>query len=355
MEKRNYALDSLRGIAAIGILIWHYQHFFALGKFSQPFENDLAFFYKFGWIMVDFFFCLSGFIFYKNYSDKIVSQKISLKFFVILRLSRLYPLMIVTLIITCLLNYILLYTQHKFFIYSTNDFTAFFLNIFLLQSGFFNIPSSFNAPAWSIGIEFWIYLIFFYLAYQSKDKLPYLTLLIALLSMSNKPPNLGFIVLSPDFIRGISSFFLGGTSFYIFKSSRKFEVRQQNIFGSIALLIFSTAFILCSLKMSAIPPKGIEYLMSTENLSFVLIAFPALILAFTVSPFLECVLSIKPFQFLGDISYSSYLWHVPIQLCIFILILLFDVPFDLSSKNFFIVTCPLEPYHWLRTSPVLQG
>jgi hypothetical protein len=34
MERRNFALDTLCGVAAIGILIWHYQHFFAIGKFT---------------------------------------------------------------------------------------------------------------------------------------------------------------------------------------------------------------------------------------------------------------------------------------------------------------------------------
>jgi peptidoglycan/LPS O-acetylase OafA/YrhL len=111
--------------------------------------------------MVEFFFLLSGFIFYKKYSDEIANNNISLKNFVILRLSRLYPLIVVTLLVICLLNYILFYTQHKFFIYSTNDFTAFFLNLFFLQSGFFNVGHSFNAPSWSLEVEFWVYLMFF--------------------------------------------------------------------------------------------------------------------------------------------------------------------------------------------------
>jgi peptidoglycan/LPS O-acetylase OafA/YrhL len=142
----------------------------------------------------------------------------------------------------------------------------------------------------------------FFLAYQSKDKLLYVTLSIALLSLSNKLPNLGFIVFTPEFGRGISSFFLGGITFYMFKECRKFGVRQKNYVGAIALLVSAIAFVLCSLKMSATPPKGIGYLMTTENLSMVLFAFPSLILAFTVSPFLERLLSIRPLEFLGDIS-----------------------------------------------------
>jgi peptidoglycan/LPS O-acetylase OafA/YrhL len=335
MEKRNFALDTLRGVAAIGILIWHYQHFFALGKFTQPFENDLAFFYKYGWIMVDFFFSLSGFVFYKKYSEQIVKNTISLKSFVVLRLSRLYPLIVVTLLVTCLLNYILLYTQHKFFIYSTNDFTAFFLNLFFLQSGFFIVGHSFNAPSWSLGVEFWIYLIFFYLAYKSKDKLLYVTLVVALLSLSNKMPNIGLIIFSSEFSRGISSFFLGGITFFVFKGCLTFSKKQKNIFGAVTLFVSTIALILCSLKMSATPPKSIGYLMATENLSLVIFAFPLLILSFTVSPFFERMLSIKPLEVLGDISYSSYLWHVPVQLSVFILILIFDVQLDLSSKKFF--------------------
>ena len=68
-SNRNLALDSLRGIAALGILVYHYQHFFQMGAgpFAMPYEEYIPFLYKFGWIMVDLFFCLSGYIFFSYY------------------------------------------------------------------------------------------------------------------------------------------------------------------------------------------------------------------------------------------------------------------------------------------------
>lgn len=337
MEKRNFALDTLRGAAAIGILIWHYQHFFALGKFPQPFEEHLAFFYKNGWIMVDFFFCLSGFIFYQKYADQIAGHDISLKNFFVLRLSRLYPLILATLLATGLLNYILLYTQHRFFIYDTNDFATFFLNLLFLQSGFFNVGNSFNAPSWSLGIEFWVYLIFFFLAYQTRHRLLYVTVAMALvfLSLSNREADYGFIIFTPPFERGISGFFIGGVAFFLAREFRPLSLKTRNVAGLAFLTISIIAFVLCSLKLSNAPPRGINHLMVLHNLSLILVAFPAIILAFSISPSLERLLSAKYLGFLGDISYSSYLWHVPIQLGVFILVLNFGISFDLAGAKFF--------------------
>ncbi|MBY0445501.1 MAG: hypothetical protein K2Q15_09875 [Burkholderiales bacterium] len=61
--KRFYSLDALRGIAALCVVFWHWQHFFfagtTAGKFDLerlPFSDGLSLLYTKGWLAVDLFF-----------------------------------------------------------------------------------------------------------------------------------------------------------------------------------------------------------------------------------------------------------------------------------------------------------
>lgn len=75
-RKRLSSLDTLRGMAAIGVsLFFHYVHFSPQHGF--PFSQKAYWFYHYGWSLVEFFFVLSGFVFsyvYKNQNaEKLIS------------------------------------------------------------------------------------------------------------------------------------------------------------------------------------------------------------------------------------------------------------------------------------------
>ncbi|WP_257012247.1 acyltransferase family protein [Pseudomonas moraviensis] len=68
--ERLYALDALRGIAALAVVFWHWQHFFFQGaapgplqREDQPLYSLFSLFYRHGGDAVSLFFSLSGFIF----------------------------------------------------------------------------------------------------------------------------------------------------------------------------------------------------------------------------------------------------------------------------------------------------
>ena len=72
---RLYSLDALRGLAALGVVLWHWQHFFTKGMGlpyhaeTLPFFGLLFPFYRFGWLAVFLFFSLSGFVFFWLYAQ----------------------------------------------------------------------------------------------------------------------------------------------------------------------------------------------------------------------------------------------------------------------------------------------
>ena len=63
-------LESLRGIAAISVALYHFN---TGSHFNNAFVSN-------AWLMVDFFFVLSGFVIALNYIDNIKSAKNYLRF-----------------------------------------------------------------------------------------------------------------------------------------------------------------------------------------------------------------------------------------------------------------------------------
>ena len=141
-------LDGLRGVAALGIVIFHFMEWI----FTDPSQNFIGH----GFLAVDFFFCLSGFVIGYAYDDRI--QKMGIKEFLKSRLIRLHPLVILGAVLG-LLGYFI----DPFAFASTTDnstIVLLFLSALLLiplpimQERAYNM-FAFNAPAWSL---FWEYI-----------------------------------------------------------------------------------------------------------------------------------------------------------------------------------------------------
>src|SRR5436305_10736602 len=77
-------LDGLRGVAALAVVTFHFMEI-AYSDYSQNFIGH-------GFVAVDFFFCLSGFVIAYAYDDRIKNMGM-LEFFKS-RLIRLHPLVI---------------------------------------------------------------------------------------------------------------------------------------------------------------------------------------------------------------------------------------------------------------------
>ena len=77
-------LDGLRGLAAVAVVIFHFMEW-AYSDFTQNFIGH-------GFLAVDFFFCLSGFVIGYAYDDRL--GKIGVLEFLKLRFIRLHPLIV---------------------------------------------------------------------------------------------------------------------------------------------------------------------------------------------------------------------------------------------------------------------
>jgi peptidoglycan/LPS O-acetylase OafA/YrhL len=83
-------LESLRGLAAFLIVLHHMPHWNSILDIIRLVKN--------GYLMVEFFFVLSGFVIFNAYSEKINTKKDIVRF-QFLRFGRLWPVHILFLIV----------------------------------------------------------------------------------------------------------------------------------------------------------------------------------------------------------------------------------------------------------------
>src|SRR5665647_781341 len=98
MQKKNYlvSITSLRGLAAILVILLHFNIFCAaLAPWDSPFDH----FIQKGYLWVDFFFLLSGFIMMHVYAKSFESGiRNNFKNFMFSRFARIYPLHLFSLL-----------------------------------------------------------------------------------------------------------------------------------------------------------------------------------------------------------------------------------------------------------------
>ncbi|RFM30525.1 acyltransferase family protein [Deminuibacter soli] len=142
-------LDGLRGIAAIAVVIFHFMEW----VYTDPGKNFIGH----GFLAVDFFFCLSGFVIGYAYDNRIA--KMGLRNFFAARLIRLHPLVILGSVLG-LLGFFLDPFTNNAGLYSAGQLVLIFLCSILMspypvmKDRAFNL-FGLNAPAWSL---FWEYV-----------------------------------------------------------------------------------------------------------------------------------------------------------------------------------------------------
>ena len=315
--ERFYLLDIARGVAAVAVAIFHYKLFYAYNLSSenfvsenQPFYDYIKLIYEYGWIAVQFFFLLSGFIFFKLYLKKIKKKNLSFYNFLILRISRLYPLHFITLIIV--LTIYLILKSNNFTNPIRADLEHFFYNLFLIHEWGLKSYASFNEPSWSISVELLMYIIFFYLAL--KTNIIFCSILVILISsiIFFKFKFLGY---------GGYCFFIGGLSLILLEN---LKIDQKNKILILCILIFFSGIISF-------------YFIDNSKLNkiiFLTIFFPGLInllyLINNYSPKFG-----KKLSFIGDISYSIYLIHFPLILVTLVILNILDLKINFNSMTIF--------------------
>ena len=152
-------LTPLRGIAALLTVIFHVDLMLGMGgDMLLKFKDSLLFTRMY--LMVDFFFVLSGFImmhvYGKWFTDSVSGSEF--KRFTTARFARVYPLHFVTLLYCIGLKIIMLANNAPANPMDTvsNDFSTIPSHLLLLHSMNLNEWFTWNNASWSISPEWWM-------------------------------------------------------------------------------------------------------------------------------------------------------------------------------------------------------
>jgi peptidoglycan/LPS O-acetylase OafA/YrhL len=352
--KRFHSLDALRGVAALAVVFFHWPNFFHDGlhlhpgyaSSQLPWYTVLRPLYDSGHLAVDLFFALSGFIFFWLYAQRIAMRQISAGQFFMLRLSRLYPLHLVTLCAVAVGQWRYSAGHASFFVYPYNDAYHFVLNLLMLPAVGLESGFSFNTPVWSVSVEAVLYALFFLVCRRRLVHPGWL----AALSL------LGFLLVwraYPPIGRGVGSFFLGGVLFSIYGWVLKRPARPQIVRGAVlcALALWGLALYF---SYQPLPPDAPPWVRSVAWRFPVWVLFPVTILALALAETERTGLG-RRLSFLGDISYSSYLLHFPLQLALMLALdtlglgrSWLESAWSLAAFLSLLMVLSMCSYHWLE-------
>ncbi len=291
------AYDGLRALAIIGVLIFHVNPEYLPG----------------GFMGVDVFFVLSGFLITSKIFNDIEQNKFTLTGFYLGRIQRLLPNILLTVIAVLVLWEIYFPASTVRQIANQSIWTLFNgANIYIWKylGGYWG-DSAKDSPlthAWSLGIEEQFYIIF-----------PFILLSIKRFTPSSKAVALSVLFLMSLAASIYGSYHFQEATFYLLPTrawelllgaifgihsyyKKETNVKNNKYIGHIGIILILISFIFASEKnifpgwISLLPVFGTAFLIKA---------------IFNDQSFLSFLLSSRLAVLIGKVSFSLYLWHWP--------------------------------------------
>lgn len=309
MRDKIHSIDAVRGLAACGVAFaYHFRYLTGDATFVHPAGAPLAWLpfsdwlYRSGDGLVDLFFVLSGFIFCHVYRPDAFPISESPRTFAVNRVARLYPLHLTTLACAGLLIALASWTYGSTY----GNFVAtpgqFALHVLMLNFG--PVVGSYNAAAWSLSVECLCYLLFYIFGRQRE---PIYLALCATAVAAGLLLQQNLVQLPMHdwwFTRGLVGFFAGTLLF-----SAKPLLKRVPLW--VLILATVAGFYLATANLPLL--HHFSHFARLSLFAWV----PAI--ALVRHPAVQPLADNRVAQWMGDHSFSIYLWHVPVAMVILLL------------------------------------
>lgn len=346
-------VDGLRAIAVIGVLLAHI---------------DAVNLLPGGFLGVDVFFVISGFVITQLIIRERLEGSFSLSSFYIRRVRRLLPLLLVVIFVSLLIS-LFVTVPSRINTLAESALSA----LFGVSNFYFMFQDSYWAPAaaeqpllhtWSLGVEEQFYVVFPFLLLlglrflRFREVLAVLTILVigsffAANYISNWRDEIGFYSL-PTRAWELGTGAL--VALLLAKFGRLFSRRLALIIAGWGVsMIIGSYFVASSISIH----PGVITLLPVVGTAMVIIAG-------ATKNALSTLLSIRPIVAIGLLSYGIYLWHYPLlafgrivfgQLSIVAELGLLLISVGIAALSFFLIEKPFRNrrYSTARVVPMILG
>lgn len=317
-KNRIISFDSLRGIAVLCVVFHHC--FSMTPKLNSHYPGQL---FKYGWLGVDLFFIISGFVIsftlYK-YND--------IKKFTIARFARLYPAYWAAVIFSAFLV-LMLHDQHF-------DVLEYLINFSMLQGllYFTNVSGVF----WTLSFELTFYVIaaaIFYFGHFSKNKLFFAWLIMSLVwrlmyFLGYVPPHSILSKIGYLFVLAYTPLFIFGIYLHrAFSGGWTKSIVTMLLLSAVMFVVFLPGYV-----------GNTDVTYPSLNIVIYRIYTIMLFLLCTYATYLpdSDYLSSRSLVFCGKISYSWYLTHLMVAQFVFELLsgFIWIAPYVSLMLSFFV-------------------
>lgn len=302
-------LDGLRGVAALTVVIFHILEAHATSHLDLMINH--------GYLAVDFFFLLSGFVIGYAYDDR--WHRMSIGSFFKRRLQRLQPMILIGMVIGALTFYFADSTLFPF-IHTVPEWKL----ILVMLIGFTLLPlpvsmdirgwqemHPLNGPAWSLFFEYIANILYAVgLRKLSKPALWGLvicsaTALIHYTLTSSSGDVIGGWSLTPEqirigFTRMVFPFFAG---LLLFRSAKITKVNHG--------FSVSAMFLIVALAVPRLGGATQPWINGLYESVIIIFIFPLIVYIGASSRF-DSTFEVRACRFLGNISYPIYITHYPL-------------------------------------------
>jgi len=282
---RFIALDSLRGLAALCIVFYHMGDFGWIAGLPP---------FRYGWMLVDFFFILSGFVIAASYGSRL-AQGYPRWRFLLIRLGRVYPLHIATVALWVALEFLVfrpvLDESHPLF-----DLVR---AVFLLDAFAKGAGGNFFAPvSWAVAVELVLYA--FAAALFGRGRWA-LALAVLVTAASAWALWTGFNVVGFGRLlqRGLLGFPIGVACYWLHQRLRAVEPDPG------VLSLAEGALVVALLLLLGLHGKTAAWIPGIDLL------FAAIVLVFARDGgVVSRALQVRPLVTLGQLSFAIYMVHL---------------------------------------------
>lgn len=288
-KNKIWRIESIRGILALIVVLFHSQDIT-----SSKLVNN--FIIEKGYLAVDCFFFISGFVITLRYFDSISTYK-NFLIFSLKRFLRLYPVHILTLIIWSLIlisKFLFIYLTENVLdskIFYRSNLESFTLNLFFLHTFLLPYPT-FNFISWSISCEMYAYFIVGLIFFLTKNKrlLKLIAIIFCVFSLMYLSKS-GYTFTNGiyGFLRCLASFFFGSFFYLQFYNKRYLLNNYLNI-----LIIFLIIYLI----------------YQNYNFPIIILFFSILFFQIIKNKNFMKILDHKFLIKLGNLSYGIFMYHM---------------------------------------------